>query len=99
SGQFAGFFMFSGMSGSSSEAFIIEVQCSSWRSITGRCVQPIPRISPIVTSLRQSSPLLFDVPQKRYRGIEPAAQVGAMGAARAILPGRDKRHEYKGTLL
>src|SRR5579863_487469 len=35
------------MSGSSSEAFIIKVQFSFGRSITGRCVHPIPRISAI----------------------------------------------------
>src|SRR4051812_16387877 len=46
-GQAAGFFMSSGMEGSSSAARIMKVQSSFGRSISGRCVQPTPRISAI----------------------------------------------------
>ena len=46
-GQEAGFFIFSGIAGSSSAARIMKVQSSFGRSISGRCVQPTPRISAI----------------------------------------------------
>jgi len=46
-GQRDGSFISSGMSGSSSEVRIIAVQSSFRRSITGRWVQPNPKISAI----------------------------------------------------
>src|SRR5262249_15898070 len=49
-GQWAGSFISAGMSGSSSEVRIMPVQSSFRRSMTGRWVQPSPRISAIFTS-------------------------------------------------
>jgi len=46
-GQEAGFFISVGIAGSSSAARSMKVQSSFGRSISGRCVHPTPRISPI----------------------------------------------------